>query len=84
MLRLWDVGPGRRFEGTVAKGGKKAQFTIPTGNGTRAELEFKMKGDSKLTMKHKARADTSREKASTVRMVRGAAEDGCLRRTTRS
>ena len=84
VLRLWDVGPGRRFEGTVAKGGKKARFTIPTGNGTRAELEFKMKGDSKLTMKHKARAGTNREKASTVKMARGAAEDGCLRRTTRS
>ena len=84
VLRLWDVGPGRRFEGTVAKGGKKARFTIPLANGTRAELEFKVKGAGKLTMKHKARAGTSREKASTVGMVRGAAEDGCLRRTTRS
>ena len=84
VLRLWDVGPGRRFEGTVAKGGKKAHFAIPTRNGTRAELEFRMKGAGKLTMKHKARAGTSREKASTVKMVRGAAEDGCLRRTTRS
>ena len=84
VLRLWDVGPGRRFEGTVAKGGKKARFAIPTGRGTRAELEFRMKGDSKLTMKHKARAGTNREKASTVKMARGAAEDGCLRRTTRS
>ena len=84
VLRLWDVGPGRRFEGTIAKGGKKARFTIPTGNGTRAELEFKMKRDGKLAMKHKARAGTNREKASTVKMVRGAAEDGCLRRTTRS
>lgn len=84
VLRLWDVGPGGRFEGTVAKGGKKARFAIPTGNGTRAELEFKMKGAGKLTMKHKARAGTNREKASTVKMARGAAEDGCLRRTTRS
>ena len=84
LVWLWDVGPGRRFEGTVAKGGKKARFAIPTGNGTRAELEFKMKRDGKLTMKHKARAGTNREKASTVKMVRGAAEDGCLRRTTRS
>ena len=84
LMWLWDVGPGGRFEGTVAKGGKKARFTIPTGNGTRAELEFKMKGDSKLTMRHKASAGTNREKASTVKMVRGAAEDGCLRRTTRT
>ena len=84
LMRLWDVGPGRRFEGTVARGGKKARFAIPTGNGTRAKLEFRMRGDSKLTMKHKARAGTNREKASTVKMVRGTAEDGCLRRTTRS
>lgn len=84
VLRLWDVGRGGRFEGTVAKGGRKARFAIPTRNGTRAELEFRMKGAGKLTMKHKARAGTNREKASTVKMVRGAAEDGCLRRTTRS
>ena len=64
LVWLWDVGPGRRFEGTVAKGGKKARFAIPTGNGTRAELEFRMKRDGKLTMKHKARAGTNREKTS--------------------
>ena len=84
LMWLWDVGPGRRFEGTIAKGGKKARFAIPTAKGTRSELEFRMKGDSKITFKHKERAGTNREKASTVKMVRGAAEDGCLRRTTRS
>ena len=84
VLRLWDVGVNGRFEGTVDKGGKKALFAIPTANGTRAELEFKLKGDSKLTMKHKARAGTNRQKVTTVKMARGAADDGCLRRTTRS
>ena len=83
VLWLWDVGANGRFEGTVDKRGKKALFAIPSGSGTRAELEFKVKGDSKLTMKHKARAGTNRQKVTTVKMARGAAADGCLRRTTR-
>lgn len=82
-LRLWDVGPNDRFDGTVDRKGKKALITIPWGNGNRNELEFTLKGSDKVTMKHKERAGTNKQKVSTLKMTRGASVGGCLANTVR-
>ena len=85
LLRLWDMGPEGRFEATLGKRGKKAVLTIPwrDGSGSRSEVEFRLKGADKITMKHRSNAGSSKQKVSTVKMMRGASEDGCLLRTTR-
>ena len=84
VLQLWDLGANGPFKGTLGKKGKKALMTIPWGDGNRTELEFRMKGADKVTMKHKARAGTNKQKVTSLKMTRGASEDGCLRRTTQS
>lgn len=81
-LQVWDVGPNDRFKGTVNKKGKQAQITIPWGDGNRDELEFRLKGSDKVTMKLKERAGTNRQKVSTLKMTRGASVGGCLVNTT--
>ena len=82
-LQLWDVGPNDRCEGSVDKKGKKALITIPWGNGNPNEVEFRLKGSDKVTMKHKERACTNKQKVSTLKMTRGASVGGCLVNTTR-
>ena len=82
VLQLWDIGVDRPFQGTLDKKGKKARLTIPWEGGNRNELEFRLKGTDKVTMKRKERADTNRQKVTTLKMTRGASEDGCLLRTT--
>ena len=84
VLRLWDLGANGRFKGTLGKKGKKVLMTIPWGDGNRDELEFRMKGADKVTMKYKERAGTNKQKVTSLKMTRGASEDGCLRRTTHS
>ena len=82
VLRVWDIGSDGRFEATLGKKGKKALMTIPWGDGNRNELEFRMKGADKLTLKHKERAGTSKQKVTTLKMTRGTSGNGCLLRTT--
>ena len=84
VLWLWDIGAGGRFEGALGKKGRKALVTIPWGDGNRNELEFRTKGADKVTLKHRERAGTNEQKVTTVKMTRGASENGCLMRTTRS
>ena len=84
VLRVWDLGADGPFKGTLGKKGKKVLMTIPWGEGNRDELEFRLKGTDKVTMKYKERAGTSKQKVTTLKMTRGASEDGCLRRTTQS
>ena len=81
-LQVWDVGSDDRFKGTVNKKGKRVQITIPWGYGNRDELEFRLKGSDKVTMKYKERAGTNRQKVSTLKMTRGASVGGCLVNTT--
>ena len=83
-MQLWDLAADGPFKGTLGKKGKKALMTIPWGEGNRNELEFRLKGTDRVTMKHKERAGTSKQKVTTLRMTRGASEDGCLKRTTQS
>ena len=82
-LQLWDLGADGPVKGTLGKKGKKAKMTIPWGRGNRDELEFRLKGTDKVTLKHKERAGTSKQKVTTLKMTRGASLDGCLMRTTR-
>ena len=63
-MQLWDLAADGPFKGTLGKKGKKALMTIPWGDGYRNELEFRLKGTDKVTMKHKKRAGTSKEKKS--------------------
>ena len=81
-LRVWDIGSGGRFEATLDKKGKKALMTVPWGDGKRDELEFRMKGNDKMTLKLTKQAGTRKQKVDTLKMTRGASEDGCLLRTT--
>ena len=83
-LRLWDLGADGPFKGTLDKKGKKILMTIPWGEGNRDELEFRLKGTDKVTLKLKKRAGTSKQKVTTLKMARGESEGGCLRRTTQS
>ena len=82
-MQLWDVGPDDRFKGTVDKKGRKAEIEIPWGNGNLSKMEFRLKKSDKVTMKHRERAGTNREKVSTLEMARGASVGGCLINTTR-
>ena len=83
-LRLWDLGVDGPFKGNLGKKGKKALVTIPWGDGNRDELEFRMKGADKVTLKLKKRAGSNKQKVTSLKMTRSASEDGCLRRTTQS
>ena len=82
-MQLWDLAADGPFKGTLGKKSKKALMTIPWG-GNRDELEFRLKGTDRVTLKHKARAGTSKQKTTTLKMTRGASDEGCLKRTTRS
>ena len=81
-VQVWDIGSGRRFEASADAKGRKAKLTIPWGDGLRNELRFTRRGMNKITMRVKQRAGTSSQKTSTLKMRRGASEDGCLLRTT--
>ena len=82
-LVVWDIGAaGGRFEATLDNKGKKALMTVPWGDGKRDEFEFRMKGNDKLTLKLTKQAGTRKQKVHTLKMTRGASEDGCLLRTT--
>ena len=82
-INMWDLSPEGTFTGTVDKKGKKAKVKIPWGNDGRDELELRLKKDDTVTMKLKKIGGSQKQKPTTTPMVRGAAEDGCLRRTTR-
>lgn len=81
-LKVWDIGSGGPFEATVGKKGKKALMTVPWGDGKRDELEFRIKGNDKMTLKLTKQAGTRKQTVETLKMTRGASEDGCLLRTT--
>lgn len=81
-LRVWDIGSGGRFEAVMDKKGRKALMTVPWGDRKRDELEFRMKGSDRITLKLTKQAGTKKQKTDTLKMTRGASEVGCLMRTT--